>query len=419
MQKLGIKSRFNSSWLSRVLKTSIGFCALFLVLQSIGQADAQSSELPSIPLPDLVKQLGSDDFQLRLSAENQLLEIGAPAIELLKQARLEGDCEVRLRSRRLLTRVLRKDHEQRLEKFLKSTTAEDFGLTGWNEFSSISGIDAAARRLFVAMYGAEKELFQTWKAGPADLERVGETVLKKLPKISGAKILPTLACALLIKTREQQTATADPQAAKTVRENDILIDITNHQSSIANSLDGDGARVAHVIMASGEYPAYRKLIVAWLNSMPDSTLSKTIKMRVANRYKLLEFVDEVAAALNESEVAVEVRAEAIAFVAQTRNPKFLDAMESLLGEETVLGTFQTGISQDHKLEVRVSDIALAGAVFIAEQPFAKFGFEHYRGLSDEFITISQAGFSVDEKRQLALKKWDEFKKQTPSSREGK
>ena len=396
-----------------IRQAAIAFCIALCILAGMTNAQESSTEDNNIQV--LVEQLGHDDFQLRSAAEKQLLEIGAPAIEVLKLARTDGDCEVRLRSQRLLTRILRNDHEQRIEQFLKSTTEENFGLTGWQEFSTIAGTDSVARRLFVAMHKSEKEFFQAWKNSSADLDELSDSVLKKLPKSSPAKILPTLACALLIKTHNQKTAAQNTHQTPVHTKSDTLRHITNHHSSIANSLDGDGGRVAHVVMASGEYPAYRKLIAKWLSSMPDSTLSKTIKMRVANRYKLNEFVDEIAAELSDSEVAVEVRAEAIAFVARTRQTKFLETMESLFEEEAIFGTFDTGISRDHKLEVRISDVAFAGAVFIARQPFTKFGFAHYRGLSDEFIPLGQAGFSSDKKRQLAFEHWKKHKSTEPKN----
>ncbi len=46
----------------------------------------------------LISQLGDDDFQVRQLAERRILEIGAPTITELKNARLLGDSEIRLRA---------------------------------------------------------------------------------------------------------------------------------------------------------------------------------------------------------------------------------------------------------------------------------------------------------------------------------
>ena len=409
---MATKSRFEFC-LAKTFKASFGVCIFLSILLAVDATAAQNNTQNSSALPashdsvkKLVQQLGSEDYQLRLAAEKQLFDLGAPSIGPLKQARKDGDCEIRLRSRRLLARVLRKDHELRTEQFLASTGTEEFGLTGWQEFSSIAGTESAARRLFVSMHDTEKEFFQAWRTNADNLQQAGDSVLNKVPKISGANILPTLAVALFAKTREQD-------GSKTAAsEDDVLLEIENHQSNIANLLDGEGARVAQVIKASGEWTAFRRLIVRWLKSLPGSTLGKTIKMRIAKRFDLLEFVDEIATSLGDAEVAVEVRAEAIAFVAGTRRPEFIERMQSLLHDQTVLGSFDSGLSKNHKLEVRISDIALAGVVFIAEKPFSEFGFEHYRGLPDEFITLSQAGFASEEKRQLSRNKWNDCKKET-------
>ncbi len=47
----------------------------------------------------LISQLGDDDFQVRELAERRILEIGAATIVELKNARLLGDSEIRLRAR--------------------------------------------------------------------------------------------------------------------------------------------------------------------------------------------------------------------------------------------------------------------------------------------------------------------------------
>ncbi len=76
-----------------------------LVLGSVGLL--RGSEPPRPELASLVERLGSPKFSEREEATEAIREIGASAVEQLKQARESGDPEIRARSQRLLEAIER------------------------------------------------------------------------------------------------------------------------------------------------------------------------------------------------------------------------------------------------------------------------------------------------------------------------
>ena len=60
---------------------------------------------PQDSVDDLIRQLGSDEFDAREKASDELLRIGAPALPALRKAAESGDAEVRYRIKLILPRI--------------------------------------------------------------------------------------------------------------------------------------------------------------------------------------------------------------------------------------------------------------------------------------------------------------------------
>lgn len=360
-------------------------------------------------VPELIEQLGADDFQVRRIAERRLLEIGAPAIPHLKNARTIGDSEIRFQARRLLVRVLRADYQQRIEQFVASTDPQNsFGLNGWKEFSAIAGHDISARRLFVSMQRAEKDLFLSWSGQDDDFKKAVESVMSRIGKKSGSKMLPALACAMLVKTMENESFSNMDRSISRISP----VEVDNYigsQSFIGDRLDKD--RMLRVIKAGTHEASFTRLIRSWLDSLPNAISSMRIKLRVINRHELQGYLDFAADSLDNKEIGAEVRAQTISFVARSRQPKYLEILEQLLSDESFIGEFQTGYKHSEKIRVQIRDLALAALVYISGQSYSDFGFVNYNGLDDQFIILSQAGFATQQQRDASIAKWRAFRNQ--------
>ncbi len=358
----------------------------------------------------LISQLGDDDFQVRELAERRILEIGAATIVELKNARLLGDSEIRLRARRLLVRVLRADYQQRIDRFIGSTDPEDsFGLNGWREFSSIAGHDQSARLLFVSMQQAEQDVFLAWNDDRQAFETAARAVMSDIGKSTGPIILPTLACAILIKTMENKSFGNAIQSTSIASAVDID-NLVGSQEVIANRLDEN--RIVRVIHAGPYEAAFMRLIKGWLDSLPATTSGNTLKLRMVIRLALSDYGDFAAQTSVDQEIAADLRGEAIALVARSRQLKYIETIEPLLSDETLVGEFPAGYKQNRIIRVEIRDIALAALVYISGQAFSEFGFEYFQGLDDQFIVLSQAGFETTDSQHSAIAKWRSVQEKT-------
>lgn len=107
----------------------------------------------------LIENLGSPTFAVREAASKQLLEIGAPTLDLLSRAKQHPSVEVSERATRICKEIDKGIFENVTKKFiLSSDGTQSFGLPGWDAFRSITGDSRTAKLLFVTMLRSQSEL---------------------------------------------------------------------------------------------------------------------------------------------------------------------------------------------------------------------------------------------------------------------
>ena len=107
----------------------------------------------------LIEHLNSPAFATREAASKRLLEIGAPALEMLGQAKKHPAIEVRERAVRICEEIDKSIFENVTKKFiLAADGTQSFGLPAWNVYRSISGDSRTSKLLFVTMLRSQSEL---------------------------------------------------------------------------------------------------------------------------------------------------------------------------------------------------------------------------------------------------------------------
>ncbi len=257
------------------------------------------------------------------------------------------------------------------------------------------------------MQQAEQDVFLAWNDDRQAFETAALAVMSDIGKSTGPIILPTLACAILIKTMENKSFGNAIQSTSIASAVDID-NLVGSQEVIANRLDEN--RIVRVIHAGPYEAAFMRLIKGWLDSLPATTSGNTLKLRMVIRLALSDYGDFAAQTSVDQEIAADLRGEAIALVARSRQLKYIETIEPLLSDETLVGEFPAGYKQNRIIRVEIRDIALAALVYISGQAFSEFGFEYFQGLDDQFIVLSQAGFETTDSQHSAIAKWCAFKK---------
>jgi len=107
----------------------------------------------------LIEQFSSPSFAVREAASKRLLEIGAPALELLRKVETHPSLEVRERAGQICNEIDKLVFEGITKNFLLDADAtQSYGLPAWSEFREIAGASRTSKLLFVMMLRNQREL---------------------------------------------------------------------------------------------------------------------------------------------------------------------------------------------------------------------------------------------------------------------
>lgn len=128
--------------------------------------------LPAAESPNpatLVRELGSEDFQVREEATLQLFRLGRVAVPALERGLKEADAEVRRRSAVLLPLAKRSDEDLWLDDFVAGTTDPKKPMIGWAALQKLVGDGVEARMLFAELYRGERGVLELLEKDPNKL----------------------------------------------------------------------------------------------------------------------------------------------------------------------------------------------------------------------------------------------------------
>lgn len=397
--------------------------ALLVPVQvSVADFPAGKAEADAAQIASLIRDLGSDRFQIREAASDRLARIGLPAFAALEEATRHTDREIRFRAERILILIRKNDLERRLAAFLASAGRTDYDLPAWSRFAKTYGDAEASRHLFVEMQRAEPELLAALHRDPrAAAEVLGRRLTERFVQpVRGVNVnmLPVssgeISAYLFVAAQEDADVSSNSM--------NVLLTVCN-QSAFLESLRApkkgelNKKMLAGMIVrgkAESSYPAIR------------IALELGMKEGLVPAVKLLEEHGKMKA--NSPIYA----AMALACVAEMGDASHVSVVEKLLGDQSLLTSsvnrlVNNGQTVAQTRELQVRDAALATLVVLTKQDAREYYGQPLpplpaSSLANPFnrFPVQVVGFekvmppaASDPKRDAALKKWTEYKARQP------
>ncbi|MGL4423720.1 MAG: hypothetical protein ACRCZF_23890, partial [Gemmataceae bacterium] len=211
----------------------------------------------------LVRQLASDAFRDREAATRELAQMGRLALPALRTAaETSADTEVRTKAEWLLPRCIAADHQAKLATFLADTQGQyQHDLVGWNQFRTAAGDGKATRELFVEMLNHKPN--SKLLAALASPEELAQLIIVRRTEIHtrmygfgpGRERTPPTVTDIRGLILAETITTSVPDR--------------RYNYAIYNAFQIGGPVREMATGTSEKSDAFRKLIVAWLDTRKD------------------------------------------------------------------------------------------------------------------------------------------------------
>jgi hypothetical protein len=337
----------------------------------------------------LVRKLGDERFATRELATTQLIQMGLAAHRALEEGRRQADREIRFRCERILSIVEDMDFQRRLAAFVAGRSGEECGLPCWRRFREAFGGEAEARALFVEMQKAEYKLLEAVERGPEGVAKLAELRCVTLQQSQNtARQVPLGSVVALLFAGTTADVTLPMQAQN-------ALSSFCYQQAVIEAMND-----------AGKAKLLRPLLGAWVKCGEGWAAQQN--MSLAIRYDLKEGLVPAIKVIQAQGNQPYLRMQGVMTVVKLGDSSHLALLESLL-EDTAKCSVQR--VNNVQFETQIRDVALAAILVMKKQDPKQFGFDRFQDVPQSGINVSTVGFENDEKRNQALAKWREFKKQ--------
>lgn len=351
---------------------------------------------------ELVRRLGSSQFQEREEASDQLEKMGAEARDALIDGMNSPDPEIVRRCRILLPLIENLEMESLVKKLSSNSADPDqLKLPGWERFKEKIGSDAPSKKLFLEMFRAEVALIREIERRP----EVGFDLIqgrcqtwlgaRNFPNQRGVGVNPItegefgaiLFCALHPKVK-----------------------IPQQNLNFINSLFYNQA-VRTMLTNSTEGTPIRKLIGKWL-AYPTDVNALVQNLYLAKNLNLKEGGELAAQILKDISTKKIVanpyqKGTAICTLGKLGDKSQVKLLVAYFNDDSLIQVINN--NQD-RIQIQVNDVALAMAIHLTGQDSKGYGFAVNQGRITSF-EIYGLGFSSQDKRDQAFSKWAKWAKE--------
>lgn len=356
---------------------------------------------PSLSPPEaerarrLMRQLGDANFHSREQASNELVRMGSAVEPILREGLDYPDPEVRYRCRNLLPRAMGYDLERRLQPFLAGKSDD---IPGWGRFKEMVGDEAKTRTLFASMVRFDTEFVTKLDKSPAALRdkvdaRCRELAAMQNYSYNAQTILPAEQLALML------FACLEPK-----------VGLGTEPQAFFNSALHSLAYRPRVKTMIKENDALRKLLVKYVtDGGPYATANG---LYILANLELKEVVDVARKVLKAPHSDSNSRGMALMALGNFGGRDALPEVLPFLDDKSTMGTVQFGNGNTIKTETR--DVALAALVNLSGQNLRDYDFAYLKmfggrvTFNKQMLSPSLLGFSDDQARDGALKKWKDW-----------
>lgn len=363
-------------------------------------ASVQSATSPAADAAKLVRQLGDQSYRRRQQAQRLLSEMGVSAKDALFAGSNDSDAEIRFRAGQLLKRVLELDFQRTLDSFVASTPeparadsagelSGDLVLPGWRRFRQQAGDNLPARRLFVEMQKAERELLAMSEARPAAAGELLELRCQQLQE----ELQPA--------DDEDEVLTLGSICALLFVAGDPGVDLSTQAATYVNNFSHQSP--LQEAMRAGEYiEPLRSVLGGWVHRRFDDNMVTYQNMQLALHYNLREALEPAAALALRNDAPAHLRPYGVLAMGKLGGKEQLPALEPLLDDAT---EFTLHGRDNQQIRTQLRDVALAVMVHLSGQKLVDYGFDHFSLNPSWLFNPGSLGFSKPENREKALAKW--------------
>lgn len=372
----------------------------------------------------LVLKLGQPNFREREAASRELLKLGLGALKAIEEGRKNDDPEIRTRCESLIQTIRMLDLKRRIDvladdKEGRIANTLPLGAT----YFKICGKDENARKFYLELCKNHLQLLDAAANNPQKTGEAFNDLTKEIEKSGKGVFRPVTegAAMLLIAADEKIGPSIEEANRKQLKGGD-----RNYQRFIG-LLWTPKYEALMIDPDNGRY--FRKLLFAWAKRLPEPLAMSSflffirdmIRKEVMNLQRdsdTLAFLMDLAESTSARGLPFH-KGEAMSMVAGasiSENDKIAFFEEKFFKDETTLLPavgFEVKGSMSITVETRACDYALAICVKLSGQSFQDYGFDILGLNSDMANSWIYSGFTKDETRKAALKKYAEWRKANP------
>lgn len=377
---------------------SILFKASLYFLLTVGMTQPVYSQDADIRI--LVQDLASKRFATRQAAMARLIELGSDVVPEVEAAIAEGSRELQFRAQRVLDAVEQNAYQLQLEAFMQSgeQAAE---LPGWKEFKTLNGETSTARRLFVLMCRAEPELMRNLGRSKGVISNIVSKRCKELQQVfrtykRNSIKLGTVAGLLFvggldgIKVEDTSIKTIYSVCNYDAFRNEMYIRNPNGTSQYRRTPRSN---------------MLRRLFAKWMKH--GQSWDAQMAFNLAMQYDIREALPRAIALVKAKNTPCHVAQIALVAVTRFGSLENIVDLESRIDDKSFCGVQQRVGQKLHQTQLR--DIALAGALLLADQNPREFGFPRISYTNQRQLNYSTVGFADEKEREAARTKYEEFR----------
>ncbi len=357
---------------------------------------AQTEQMSDDPV-QLVQQLGDRNFAVRRRATARLVELGILAAGPLERGVQSKDREISFRARHALKIVRENDFQRRLRAFASGLeSAESYHLPGWARFAKEVGTGPDARALFVEMQQAEPKILAAIEETP---ERVDEVLRLRIGYLQDAIAQGHQSNQLPLGTIASILFVLNGQ--------DIELSMLSTQSI------GSYFRYpsfAGAIQAGSQRDVLRKMLAVWIEKSKgwDAYHAMFLSMQYGIPVGLAP-AQRILHGELEQQNQTYFLCYALLTCARFGDASQYSLIETLLDNKTPYGG-TIAMTGKKKFQTQIRDIALATLVHLEKLDHKDFGFTRFRSHGSQVFNTSSVAFENDEKRDIAIQKWFEYRR---------
>lgn len=388
-----------------------GWVALLLACSWHG---GRADEPASVPLLDLVHQLGSPEFVVREAAERSLMQRGASARPALLRGLQDADLEVRLASQRILICSAQCEFEALADAFLdgdKGVSLDRF--PGWSRLREQLGDTKEVRQFYVNMLRAEPDLLRALERQDGKLadewlkQMQTQVALVSLDApdirlVSGPSLNALIFVGVEIAEKEQ-----DPAGRQTLGQLSQFL-LTRLDDQLVARL---GLRE----------PIARQLLAVWAETLArgdHNGAQHTQALQLALKFELPDLGCKLARAVFEKRME-DPNVKPYAAITLGRFGAADDANYLIphLQDARVFHTWSNPQLQKEPIQIQVRDVMLAVLLRMRGHDPATCGFDLLEPFPETLYRIWTFGFLQEAQRSAAFERWQPVAVADPPAKE--